>query len=150
MPVRIALSGMPLNCAVSGLSQKTMPPAWLTSWMPREPSLPLPGQDDRDRALADILRERPEEQVDRQRQPVPRIPVVQQQPAPPDDHLLHRRQQVDRVRLDRHVVLGLPDRHRRAARQQLVHQALEVRGQVLQHDERHAGVGREVGEEAFE
>ncbi len=33
---------MPLNFAVSGLSQKTTPPARLTSWMPREPSLPLP------------------------------------------------------------------------------------------------------------
>ncbi len=38
----MALTGIPLNCAVSGLSQKTMPPARLTSWMPREPSLPLP------------------------------------------------------------------------------------------------------------
>ena len=42
LPVRIALSGMPLNCAMSGLSQKTVPPALLTSRMPREPSLPLP------------------------------------------------------------------------------------------------------------
>ena len=107
-------------------------------------------QHHRDRALADVLRQRSEEQVDRQRQPVARIAVAQQQPPLPDDHLLHRRQQVDRVRLDRHVVLGLADRHRRPPRQQLVHQALEVRRQVLQDDERHAGVGGQLREQPFE
>ena len=42
VPVASALSGMPLNWAVSGLSQNTTPPARLTSWMPRDPSLPVP------------------------------------------------------------------------------------------------------------
>lgn len=39
----MALSGIPLHCAVSGLSQKTTLPALLISWIPRDPSLPLPG-----------------------------------------------------------------------------------------------------------
>ena len=145
MPVRIALSGMPLNCAVSGLSQNTVPPALLISCTPREPSLPLPERMTATaRSPASCASER-KKQVDRQRQPVTRIAVVQQQPPLPDDHLLHRRQEVDRVRLDQHLVLGLPDRHRRPPRQQLVHQALEVRRQVLQDDERHARCRSEDG-----
>ena len=147
---RSRCSGMPLNCAVSGLSQKTTPPARLTSWMPREPSLPLPDSTTATaRSPASCASER-KKMIDRQRQPVPRIPVAQQQPPLADDHLLHRRQQVDGVRLDQHLVLGLADRHRRPPRQQLVHQALEVRRQVLEDDERHPGVGREVREQPFE
>ncbi len=42
LPVRIALRGIPLNWAESGLSQSTAPPALLISCTPREPSLPLP------------------------------------------------------------------------------------------------------------
>jgi hypothetical protein len=81
---------------------------------------------------------------------VPRILVVEQQPPSADDHFLHRRQQVERVRLHRHVVLGLADPHLRPPGEQFVHQALEVGRQVLQHHERHAGVGREVREETLE
>jgi hypothetical protein len=78
------------------------------------------------------------------------ILVIEQQVAAPDDHLLHRRKQVHCVRLHGHVVLGLPDAHLRTPREQFVHQAFEVRGQVLQHHERHAGVDREMGEEPLE
>ena len=102
------------------------------------------------RAIAGVLRERAEEMIDRQREPVPRIPIAQQEPPLLDDHLLHRRQEVEDVGLDERLVLGLPDRHRRAAPQQLVHQALEVGRQVLEDDEGHPGVGRQPGEEPLE
>jgi hypothetical protein len=51
------------------------------------------------------------------------------------------------VGLDRHPVLDQVDRQLGVAGEQLVHQALEVWRQVLDHDERHAGVGRQVVEE---
>jgi len=107
-------------------------------------------QHDGDGALGDVVRQRAEEQIDRHGQPVPRVAIVQHQPPIADHHLFHRRQQVDRVGLHRHVVLGQPHRHRRAPRQQLVHEALEIRRQMLQDDEGHAGVGRQVAEQPFE
>ena len=54
------------------------------------------------------------------------------------------------IGLDRHAVFDEMDRERRMARQQLVHEALEVRRQVLNDHERHAGVLRQVIEEAHE
>ena len=88
--------------------------------------------------------------IDRQGEAVARIAIAQEQPPLLDDHLLHRRQEVEDVGLDQRLVLGLPHRHRRAAPEQFVHQALEVRGQVLQDDERHPGVRRQTREEPFE
>jgi hypothetical protein len=108
------------------------------------------GEHHRDRPAAHVLRQGSEEQVDRQRQSVPGVLVVQQELPLPDDHFLHRRQQVDRVGLDRHVVIGLPDTQGRATREQLVHQTLEVGRQVLQHDECHARVSRKLGEQPLE
>ena len=107
-------------------------------------------QHDRDRARAAVLRERAEEHVDRQRQLLLAIALAEQQPAAGDDHLLLRRDQIDVVGLDQHAVLDELDRQLGVAPEQLVHQALEVRRQVLDDDERHLGVGREVVEEVLE
>jgi len=81
---------------------------------------------------------------------VPRVAIAQQQPPSPDDHLLHGRQQIDRVRLDTRLVLGLPDAHLSTPGQQHVHQALEVRREVLQDDEGHACISWQVREEPLE
>ncbi len=63
------------------------------------------------------------------------------------DHLFLGRQQIDRVRFDRHSVFGPMDRHRRVASQQFEHHALEVRRQVLQDNKRHPGVGWQVAKQ---
>jgi hypothetical protein len=47
--------------------------------------------------------------IDREREPVTRIPVAEQQASATDDHLLHRRQKVHDVRFDEYFVLGLPN-----------------------------------------
>ena len=75
---------------------------------------------------------------------------LEQQAPAGDDHLLLRRDQVDVVGLDQHAVLDEVDRQLGVPREQLVHQALEVGRQVLDDDERHPGVAREVVEEALE
>ena len=78
------------------------------------------------------------------------IALAQQQAPAGDDHLLLRRDQIDVVRLDQHAVLDEVDRQLGVPREELVHQALEVRRQVLDDHERHAGVLRHVVEEALE
>ena len=108
------------------------------------------GQHDRDRPCAAVLGERPEEHVDRQRELLLAVALAQEQPAAGDDHLLLRRNQIDVVGFDRHAVFDEMDRQQRVPRQQFVHQALEVWRQVLDDDERHPGVFREVVEEAHE
>ena len=67
-----------------------------------------------------------------------------------NDHLLLRRHQIDVVGLDRHAVLGNDHRHLAVPGDQLVHQAAEVRGQMLDDDEGHPGVGRQTAEQLFE
>ena len=54
---------------------------------------------------------------------------------------------VDLVGLDRHAVLDLADGHGGAAAQDLGEVTLPVRREVLDEDERHAGVGPHGGEE---
>jgi hypothetical protein len=75
--------------------------------------------------------------------------MVQQQAAVPDDHP----SAVAAGRpcsAPRHLVLGRPDLHLGPTREQLVHHTLEVRGEMLQNDKRHSGVGGEVREQALE
>jgi len=47
-------------------------------------------------------------------------------------------------------VFRLENLQLRPARQKLIHEAFEIGRQVLQHHERHTGVGGNVGEEFFE
>ncbi|HXH25047.1 MAG TPA: hypothetical protein VNI78_07350 [Vicinamibacterales bacterium] len=66
---------------------------------PARPVTAATRQHDGDGAVARVLGQRREEDVDRQRQARARILVVEDEPPVADDHFLHRRQQVDRVRL---------------------------------------------------
>ena len=92
--------------------------------------------------IAGVLREGAEEMIDGEREAVPRIPITEEEPPFLDDHLLHRREEIQHVGLDQRLVLGLPYGHGGAAPQQLVHEALEVRRQVLQDDKGHPGIRR--------
>ena len=109
-----------------------------------------PRQDHGDGARAHVLGQRPEEVVDGQGQATGRILVGEQQSAARQDHVLARRDQIDPVRLDRHTVRDLLDGDGRVACQELVHPALEVRRQVLEDDEREAGVLRHGGEQGLQ
>jgi hypothetical protein len=107
-------------------------------------------ENDGDRPLAAVLRERSEEDVDGERELLLAIALAEQQPPARDDHLLLRRDEIDVVGLDDHPVFDEMDRQRGVPREELVHQALEVGGQVLDEHEGHAARAREVVEEALE
>lgn len=107
-------------------------------------------QDDRDRAIAAVLRQRAEEGVDGQCALLLAILLAQQQAPAGDDHLHLRRDQVHMVRLDVHAVLHEMNRERGVPGEQLVHHALEVRRQVLDDHERHPGVARQAVEESLD
>jgi hypothetical protein len=108
------------------------------------------GQDHRDGAATGVLGQRAQEVIDRQGQPAGRVLVGQQQVAAGQDHVLARRDEVDVVRLDRDAVGHLLDRDAGPPRQQLDHPALEVGGQVLQHDEGHSAGLRHGREQRLE
>ncbi|MDO3377294.1 hypothetical protein M3027_04065 [Geoalkalibacter halelectricus] len=55
-----------------------------------------------------------------------------------------RGNQVNIVGPDLHAVTGAMNRHGGVARQKIVHHALEVGGEMLDDDERHAALGRHV------
>jgi hypothetical protein len=83
-------------------------------------------QHDGDRARPALAGQGAEEDVDGQRELLLAIALAEQQAAPGDDHLLLGRDQVHVVGFHRHAVLDQANGHVRVAREQLVHQALEV------------------------
>ncbi len=76
--------------------------------------------------------------------------VAEQQPTLRDDHLLFCWNQIDAVRFDLNAVLDQMHRQLGAAGQDLIHQTLEVRGQVLHDHERHPRVEWDLLEESLE
>jgi hypothetical protein len=108
------------------------------------------GQHDGDGALPAVLGERAKEDVDGERQLLLPIALAEEQPAAGDDHLLLGWDQVDVVGLDQHAVLDEMDGEIGVTSEQLVHQALEVRREVLDDHEGHAAGQGHVVEERFE
>ncbi len=107
-------------------------------------------KDHRDRARLAFGGERDEELVDREGEVAIRGPVGHLQAAVGDLDLLARRQQVDVVGLHPLAVTRLAHRDGGKAREQLLHEALVVRREVLDDHEGHAGARRHRAEEAFE
>jgi hypothetical protein len=105
------------------------------------------GQDHGDRALATVRGERRQEAVDGEGQVPILLPVGDLEAPVGDLELLAGRQEVDVVGLDALVVLGLAHRDLGEAGEELFHEALVVRREVLDHDEREPGI---VGHRAKE
>jgi hypothetical protein len=108
------------------------------------------GEDDRHRARGAVLGERAEEHVDGKGQLLRSSALAQEQPSARDDHLFLGRDEVHVIGLDGHAVLNQMDGQRRVTGEELVHQALEIGGEVLNDDERHPRVLRQVVEESYE
>ncbi len=108
------------------------------------------GQHDADGVLALILGKGREERVDRPAAPPRRCRVRHAKDAAGDRQRGIGRDDEDPVRLDPRAVLGFLHRHRGLPRQQLGHEALVVRVEMLHQHERQSAIGRHVGEECLE
>jgi hypothetical protein len=120
---------------------------------PADPTRPVaarPRQHDADGARARVIRQRAEEDVDGQEQPLARIALGQPQLAVFDHHLVPGRHEVDVIGLEAHPVLGADHRERRVRGQQLPHHALEIGRQVLDHHEGEAACRAGVLEQFLE
>ncbi len=107
------------------------------------------GQDDADRVLALVLGERDEEPVDHGLPLLRRHRHPHAQPAALDRERGVGRDDVEVVALDRHPVRGLQHRHLGVAAEQLREHARALGHQVLDQDEGHAAVRRQVLEEGL-
>ncbi len=107
-------------------------------------------EDHADRALAEFLRQRAQEEVERQARAValPRFRELQGTAA--DREIGTRRNEIDMLALERHPVRCLLYLHRRMAGQQLDHHARMRRIEMLDQNEGHTGAGRERGEQPAE
>ena len=101
-------------------------------------------------ALALILGQRAQEEINRQPQAAWRARLEQMQHAVEDGHVLVRRNDIHAVRPDLRAILHLDDLHRRAALEQLGHDALARRIEVLDDDEGQSARRRHLLQEGFE
>jgi hypothetical protein len=109
---------------------------------------PGAGEHDADGAVALVFGEGAEEDVDREAHRAVGGLVGEAQLPVLDLEVLPRRDQVNGVGLDRDALVGAPDGHPGALREQLHHEALVVRREVLDDDEGHPAVdGRAVEED---
>ena len=100
-------------------------------------------ENDRRGLPSGILGQGTEKHVDRHRQSLARVPFRQMEAASGDNHLRLGGNQVDGIRLDLQPLLDAMHGHRRMPGQQLVHQALEVRREMLDHHKGQPGVRRQ-------
>ncbi len=137
-PASMALRGMPSNLAEAGACTKTTPAFSLMARRPSVPSEPMP-----ERMTPMLLscwssaRERKKKSIGR-RSPRGAAGSKQVQRPVEDGHVLVGRDHVDVVRLDLHAVPDLDDLHGGGALEQLHHDPLVGRVQVLDDDEGHA------------
>ena len=109
-------------------------------------------EHDADRALLLILRERAEEEVDREPLPARLRRLEELQGAVQEREVVVRRDDVDGVDPHRHPVLDLEHRHPRVVPEQVAEEALVVGREVLHEHERHVrgAVGGHPREERLE
>ena len=113
---------------------------------------PGAGKDDPDGALALVLGEGAEEEVDGQTLSARRRGLEQLQRAVEQRHVVSGRDDVGAVRLHHHAVGHLMHRHLRVALDQIAEDAFVVGREMLHEDERHVrtAIGRQAREESLE
>jgi hypothetical protein len=111
---------------------------------------PGAGQDDADRVVPLIFGQRTEEAVDRAAAAARPVGLGHPQQAVVDRQRRIRGDDIDMIRLDPRLVRHQAHRHRRMAGEQLRHQRLVPRIEVLDHHERHAAVRGHGGEQLLE
>ena len=114
------------------------------------PSVPMPERMTPMLRSLPVVRQGAEEEVDGQAQTPGRRRVEQVERPVEDGHVLVWRYHIDVVRLDRRAVLDLDDLHGGGALEELRHDALVRRVEVLDDDKGHAASLRHVLQELFE
>src|SRR5208282_2219953 len=104
-------------------------------------------ENDADRAVAQLFRQRAQEEVERQACTVALPRFGESQGTAADREIGTRRNEIDMLALEPHPVRCLLHLHRRMAGQQIDHHAHMRRIEMLDQNEGHAGAGRERGEQ---
>ena len=104
-------------------------------------------ENDADRAVAQLFRQRAQEEVERQARAVTLPRFREAEGTALDREIGTRRNEIDMLALERHPVCCLLYLHRRMAGQQIDHHARMRRIEMLDQNEGHAGAGRERGEQ---
>ena len=107
------------------------------------------GENDPDGVCAAVIRQRPEEEVDRQAQAARRYRVKQVEAVMQDGDVPVRRNDIDAIRLHLHPVLCLHHRHGGCPLQQFGQDAGVIRGEVLNHDISHAAADWHMQKKLF-
>ena len=100
-------------------------------------------ENDADRAVAQLFRQRAQEEVERQARAVTLARLRKAQGAGLDREIGTRWNEIDMLALELHPVDRLLYLHRRMAGQQIDHHARMRRIEMLDQNEGHAGAGRE-------
>ena len=108
------------------------------------------GKNHADAVFLLVLRQRAEEEINRQPQPARRGRLEQMQDAVQDGHVLVRRDHIDAIRPDRGAILDLDHFHAGGALEQFGHDAFARRIQMLDDDKRHAAVRGTCAEKLFQ
>src|SRR6202048_2727686 len=107
-------------------------------------------QNRADGSFAAIFSKRTEEEIEGHARTVPLARFRELKRACADRKIDPRRDEIDLIALDRHVLRRLQHLHRSVAGQKTDHHALVRRIEMLNQDEGHAGVGRKGVEELVE
>src|SRR5208282_4079563 len=100
-------------------------------------------ENDADRAVAELFRQRAQEEVERQTRAVTLPRFREAEGTALDREIGTRRNEIDMLWLERHPVCCLLYLHRSMAGQQIDHHARMRRIEMLDQNEGHAGAGRE-------
>ena len=107
-------------------------------------------KNDANAALFQVIGQGAQKEINRQPQPARRGRIEQVQDPVQDGHVLVRRNHIDALRLNPGAVLDLHHLHAGGALQQLGHDALVRRVEVLDDDIGHAAAWRHVAQEQFQ
>ena len=142
-PVVIALRGMPSIAGLVGVLRDDEAALFLDGFQPEAAVGAGSRKDHADGARAVVLRQRVQQEVERQARAVARLGLREVQGAVADGEIGAGRNDIEVVALERHSVGGLPHGHRRVAGQQVHHHAFVGRIEMLDQDEGHAVAGRQ-------
>jgi hypothetical protein len=124
--------------------------AFLDGFEPERPVRSGPREDDADRLLLLVCRERAQEQINRSLQAPALNRTGDAKLAVDEGHVGIGRQDVNVIRPNRHLIRGFDHGHLRVTPNQFGHQTFMMRVEMRNEDECDAAIGRHGGKKTFE